>query len=289
MIKHKRKEEKTVERENLFMIDMDKDDMVIDREEFILRRESAHVRAERQELNEKLSKSILRSVFGVDILMTLFSVILFMIGLCCAATTLFEYLKTKVFSAFSLCLVLILFALSGVFYVLKRVFDKKNEKKKPINAIDDELGRLNEISAQELRVPNDAKTVEIFGHLYREGDSLDEPYYVDEVTVFEEDGTLCLQYIGIVIGIPIESVEAVVRLENTITFSDWIKDSPYDGGEYLQYGIVKRQVNEYDEEYSMNGYYSIRFSKEGIPFELLVPLYEIEPFLDILKLEITEI
>lgn len=130
--------------------------------------------------------------------------------------------------------------------------------------------------------------MEIFGYFYRENFAPDEPYDVDRVTIFEEDGKLCMQYVGIVIAVPMDSIEAVVKLGDTIIFNDWIKDVSHDSDEFLQYHIEKRQVNEYDEEYSMNGYYSIRFSKEGTPLELLVPLYEIQPFLDIPKLEVTE-
>ena len=277
-----------MKRENLFMIDLDKDDTVIDREEFILRRESALVEAERKELDEKLSKSILKSVFGIYGFMTLFFGLFLMAGLCCGVVTLFHYFETKVFSTIPLCMAVLFLILSGVFGVLKKVLDKKKKQHDHINAMDDEYGRLNEISKRELKIPSDAKTVEIFGHFYHEDSATDKPYDVDEVAIFEEDGKLCLHHVGIVIAVPIDSIEGVVKLGDTITFSDWMKEVPHDSDEYLQYHIVKRQVNEYDEEYSMNGYYSIRFTKEGTPFELLVPLYEIDPFLDILKLEVTE-
>ena len=277
-----------MERENLFMIDIEKDETVIDREEFILRRESAPVKDKRKELDEKLTKSILKSVFGIHGLMTVFVGLFLMAGLFCVLVTLFHYFETKEFSTIPLCMAILFLTLSGFFWTFKKTLDKKKEGNDPLNAMDDEYYRLNEISKRELKIPSDAKTVEIFGHFYHKDSAPDEPYDVDEMEIFEEDGKLCLRHVGTVIAVPIDSIEAVVKLGDTITFSDWTKDVPYDSDEYLQYHIVKRQVNEYDEEYSMNGYYSIRFAKEGTPFELLVPLYEIAPFLDILKLEATE-
>lgn len=128
MIHSKRKEDGTVERENLFRIDIAKDDMVIDREEFILRHESAPVKAKRKELEEKLSKSIMKRVFGIHGLMKLFFILSLMIDICCAAYLLFHYFETKVFSMLPLCFSVFFFVLSGVFGVLKKVFEKKKRR-----------------------------------------------------------------------------------------------------------------------------------------------------------------
>lgn len=276
-----------MERENLFRVNIDKDEGSIDREEFILRRESASVRAIRKELGEKLSKSIMKSALGAHSLMRFFSVFFCIAGICCAVASLSYYSKNGVASGPILFLSIFFFALAG-FCVIKKVYDKKKGESDPIDTVGDEYDRLNEIARRDLRVPSDAKTVELFGHFYRENSTISESYDVDQMVIFEEDGKLCLQHVGIVIAVPIDTIEAVVKVKDNISFSDWMKDVSYDSDEYSQYHIVKRQVNEYDEEYSMNGYYSIRFSKEGAPFELLVPLYEIQPFLDILKLEVTE-
>ncbi len=277
-----------MERENLFRIDLDKEEMMIDREEFILRRESAAVRAERMELGEKLTKSIMKSVLGFGGFLTISFTFSLMAGICCAAITLFGYLETKVFSALPLGLTVFFLLLSGVLGVLKKVLDRKHEGEDPAYMTDGEYDRLNQISERELKIPDGAKTVELFGHFYHKDSESDGPYDVDQMAIFEEDGMLCLHHVGAVIAVPIDSIEAVVKMEDTVTFSDWMKDVPHDSEPYAQYHIKKRQVSEYEEEYSMDGYYSIRFSKEDTPFELVVPLYEIEPFLEILKPRVTE-
>jgi hypothetical protein len=273
-----------MQRENLFRVDLDKEDMTIDREEFILRRESAAVRAERARLNERLTKEILKKgvsaggVFGICL----------MACICCVVTAFMGYLENKVVSVLPLCLAAFFLGASVVFGVIKKARDKKNEGKAPVFSTDSEFDRLDEISEQELRVPKDAKTVELFGCFYNKDSAPDAPYDVDEVDIFEENGMLCLHHVGFVIGVPIDSIEAVVKVEDTVTFSDWMKDEPHDSEKYAPYHITMRQVNEYEEEYSMDGYYSIRFSKDGNPFELIVPLYEIEPLLEILKIEVTK-
>jgi hypothetical protein len=88
--------------------------------------------------------------------------------------------------------------------------------------------------------------------------------------------------------VPISSIEAVVKLDEEVTFENWNKDASHDSAEYAEYQIVERKTEDDDEFYAMKGYYSIRFAKEGEHFEMLVPLYEIKAFLDILKLEVTE-
>ncbi len=275
-----------MKRENLFCFDLNKDNATIDREEFILRRESAAVAAERDTLNKKMSKAILKSVVGGVGVISICSVLFLMAGVACGLVVLFRHLETKVFSLEQGFMAGLLLVLSGILWVIKTVFAKKNEGDDSL-PYEDEMDRLNSISMRELRVPSDAKRVELFGYFYDKLD-LSEPYDTDQVDVFEEDGRLCLHHVGCVIGIPIDSVEAVVKVKESITFKDWTKDVPYDSGEYAPYHIVERKLSEYDEEYSMDGYYSIRFVGEGEAFELVVPPYEIQPFLDILQMEVTE-
>ena len=277
-----------MDRENLFRVNLDTEEMAIDREEFILRRESTAVRAERNELDKRLTKEIMKNALGTgSIVGTLFGICL-MVGICCAVMVLMGYLENKILSVLPLCLAALFLAASAIFGVLRKVLDKKNEEKEPVYTTDSEYDRLNEISKRELRVPSGAKTVELFGHFYHKDSEPNEPYDVDQMDIFEENGNLCLHHVGIVIAVPIDSIEEVVKVEDTITFSDWMKDEAHDSEPYAQYHITKRQVSEYEEEYTMDGYYSIRFSKDGTPFELVVPSYEIEPFLEILKLRVTE-
>ncbi len=275
-----------MKRENLFSINLHTD-KVIDREEFILRRENSVIQADRKALNDKMSNAILKGAFKAHDLMPLFFGLCLLVGLCFGAVTLFTYFDTNTLSALTSGIAVVSLIASGVFWILGKVI-KKDDKNPQLDAVNEEYGRFEEISKRDLRVPSDARTVELFGRFYHKESTSNDPYDIDQVTIFEEDGSLCLHYIGVVIAVPIDTIEAVVKVEETITFSDWMKDVTYDDYEYAEYNISKREIDEYDEEYSMNGYYSIRFCKDGIPFELLVPLYEIEPFLEILKIDVIE-
>ena len=53
----------------------------------------------------------------------------------------------------------------------------------------------------------------------------------------------------------------------------------------MQYHIEKKELDKYDEYYTMEGYYSLRLSHLDRDFEVMIPLYDIEPLLDILKID----
>lgn len=276
-----------MKRENLFRINIDRDDAVIDREEFILRRESTYTATERKALEDKLSKTVIRELVGVQRVLGSFTVLCLVAGIFCGAIMLFRYLVGGTASKELFCLAAFFLLLCAVFDVAQKVSLKKSAEGDTMQAIDAEFAHLYALSRQELMIPSDAKTVEIFGHFYDKDASPSDPYDIDEVAVFEENGQLCLHHVSTVIAVPIDSIEAVVGIEDTIVFNDWQKDEPYDSIEYREYHIQKEQISEYEERYSMQLYYSIRFAKDGTPFELLVPPYEIGTFLDILKLEVT--
>ena len=278
-----------MQRENLFMVNIDSDDVQIDREELILRRENPTIKADREALNAKLGKAIMKHAFGAAGVMMILSTLFLMGGLYFGLMMLVNYFRDKVFSVLPLCIALGALILGGVFALIRKKLEKKSEENSPIDALDDSFARINEISRRDLGVPDGIDSVQIFGYFYDEENTPSGAYDVDEVGVFVEDGKLCLHHVDVVIGIPLESIEGIVKCHEAVTFKDWICGEDGDEEGYLQYGIEKKQIDEYNEEYSMNGYYSLRFSLEGTPMEMILPLYnDIEPLLSILNLEVSE-
>ena len=277
-----------MQRENLFMVNIDKDDAQIDREELILRRENPTIRADRAALDEKLGKAIMKSAFGAAGTMMILSYLFLIGGICLGLMTAVNYLSDKIFSPLLLGVAVTALVLGGVFTLIRKKLDKKNEENSPLDAFDDSYARINEISRRDLGVPDGIKTVQIFGYFYDEKNAPSGAYDVDEVGVFVEDGKLCLHHADVVIGIPLESIEGIVKCGETVTFKDWICDEDGDEEGYLQYGIKKKQIDEFNDEYSMQGYYSLRFTTGDTPMELIVPLYSAEPLLELLGIEATE-
>jgi hypothetical protein len=255
---------------------------VIDHEEFILRRENAELAAKRKALNERLGKDIMSSV-KKNVFSSLLPIIslFFAMILCAIAFRAAEGIAY------------IPFAIAGVLIVVAAVLHFRNKKKEKsedndplLDDIDNEYGALNKLVRKDLDIPEEAVEIEIFTNMYSDDDA--EPvkvYTNDTASVFEEKGKLCFFYGSVVIGFELSDLEAVVRVEDQIVFDSWCKDVPYDRGSYMQYKIKQNKIDEYEENYSMTGYYSLRFTHLDTPFEVIVPLYDIEPLLDIIKIK----
>ena len=89
-------------RENLFMINIDDDDSAIDREEFVIRRENAQIKTDRAELNGKLIKAIHKTVFGAHSVFMIFSCLFLLLGICLGFISLIDYFDNKTVSGLSL-------------------------------------------------------------------------------------------------------------------------------------------------------------------------------------------
>ena len=277
-----------MQRENLFMVNIDKDDAQIDREELILRRENPTIKADREALNEKLGKAIMKSAFGAAGAMMILSYLFLIGGIFLGLMTAVNYLSDKIFSPLLLGVAVTALVLGGVFALIRKKLDKKNEENSPLDALDESFARINEISRRDLGVPDGVGSVQIFGYFYDEKNEPSGAYDVDEVGVFVEDGKLCMHHVDVVIAIPLESIEGIVKCGETVTFKEWLFDDAHDSESFAQYGIEKKQIDEFDDEYSMKGYYSLRFTSGNTPMELIVPLYSAEPLLELLGLEATE-
>jgi hypothetical protein len=267
-------------RENLFSINLDSE-KVIDREELILRKESDELAAKRAELNKRLSGDILKSV-NKSVFSSLFPIISTFIAFVLCAIALRDEGKISPLP----------FALAGVFLVMAVVLVARNKKREKSNddhdldAIDGEYAVFNELVKKELGIPEKAKEIEIFTDMYSEEDKdADKIYTNDTAYVFKEGDIFCFGYGSVVLGIPLSAIESIVRVDEEVAFESWGKDVPYDRGNYMQYKIKKIEVDKYDEYYSMNGYYSLRFTELATDFEVVIPLYDIEPVIDILKIK----
>ena len=114
-----------MERENLFSINMEAKNIILDREEFILRRESAVVAADRERLNSESMKAIFGPANMAEVLIgnALGSVSFFM-GLMVVLRAYINYLETKELSLNLVIMAAIAFAVSGICFALRRVLRK---------------------------------------------------------------------------------------------------------------------------------------------------------------------
>ena len=166
--------------------------------------------------------------------------------------------------------------------------DKPIKPSKKMLELDEELGKINKVIEKELGVSDYARDVEVFLNFYdeKEGDLAN-----DKAKIFEEGENICIYYDGIVLSIKKASFEEIVKIDEEIYLDEWHKDVPYDRGRYMEYKIEKIDESNRGiyKDFRMKGYYSVRFSQEDKEYEILVPLYDIEPFCDILRISPKEI
>ncbi len=273
-----------MERENLFSINLDSD-KVIDREELVIRRESEELSAKRDVLNKQLMRSFHKST-RKTLLRLFIPFISVMLGI---VFFVFSLDNGNLHTA-SLIVAIVLFAVGAISFIKNRNAKNSKAHSEELDDVNDGYGSLNELVRNELCVPFDAKEIDIFTCMYSEKKKdNDKIHSTNTAHVFEENGKLCFWYGKVILAIPLSSIEAIVKVDEEVKFDAWTKDSEYDSFDYSHYEIKKNAVNEYQEYYSMLGYYSLRFSYDDMPFEVIIPIYDIEPVLDILKVEpITE-
>ena len=285
-------------RENMFRINLDDEVNAIDHQSLILRRESVALAEKRKELDKDFEKAIHKSInkgVGKMLLRSLAPLIMLVIGMIMVSQTIKRFEATGAIPP-------VLAIAAGVFIVASLILFYINRKKEKaeenedndepdeaLDSVDGAYETFNKQVKQELRVPFDAVEVEVFTTmLSKDFDKKRRFAYTNDTpTAFVEDGKLCFWYNGAVVGFPMSEIEALVKVNDSITFDSWMADDPYDGLKYAKYSITMKEV-EYEEHYTMNGYYSLRFTHEGEPFELLFPLFNAEKLLALLDCEIVE-
>ena len=277
-----------MDRQNLFSINL-KNKSAIDNEAFILRCENSALSAKREQLSEELTKTLHKTV-KKSLLRMLPTFIGCGLGVLLGSVAFETFESNEVFPAVLGVIAGFLFVGGIVYGVINGKKQKANEDKPDadMEELDKKYEAFNQEVKRELGIPENAPQVDILTYMYSPEDKITKTVYSGDTTnVFIEDGKLCFWYGEAVIGFPMSEIEALVKVNEPITFDSWMPDAPHDSLKYAQYGIEKKEV-DYDEQYTMKGYYSLRLTHEGEPFELLFPLFDAETLLGLLNREIVE-
>ena len=278
-----------MERKNIFSTNVD-NEPVIDNEVFVLRRENEEIAARRKELSNQLGDALKKTIKR-SLLRILPAYITAGIGILLGSIA-FEMFEEQEKFPIALGAIAGVLILTGIILAIIHHKKTKAAEDKP----DENLEQLNNLYGdfdvevkKDLGVPADAPEVEIFIHTYSADDKKKKkPVYELYPTIaFIEDDKLCFWYGEAVVGFPMSEIESLVKVNDPITFDSWMSDDPHDSLKYAQYGIEKKEV-DYEEEYTMTGYHSLRLMHEGDPFELLFPLFDAEKLLKLLDREIVE-
>lgn len=275
-------------RKNLFSINLD-DESVIDTEAFVLRRENSALSAKREQLSEELAKTLHKTV-KKSLLRLLPTLLGCGLGVLIGSVAFETFESNEVFPAILGVIAGFLFVGGIVYGVINGKKQKANEDKpdEGMEELDKKYEAFNAEVKRELGIPEDAPQVDILTYMYSPEDKTTKTVYSGDTTnVFIEDDKLCFWYGEAVIGFAMSEIEALVKVNEPITFDSWMPDDSHDSLKYAQYDIEKKEV-DYDEQYTMKGYYSLRLTHEGEPFELLFPLFDAEKLLALLDREIVE-
>ena len=277
-------------RKNLFSINTSNKRAVgIDNEAFVLQRESTELSAKRDSLNEELA-NVMHKTIKKSLLRLLPAFLGCGLGVILGSVA-FEIFESKEVLPAILGIIAGFLFVGGIVYGVIHVKKQKANENKPdesMEELDKKYKAFNAEVKRELGIPENAPQVDILTYMYSTEDKTTKNVYSGDTTnVFIENGKLCFWYGEAVIGFPMSEIEALVKVNESITFEGWMPDDPHDSLKYAQYGIEKKKV-DYDEHYTMNGYYSLRLTHEGEPFELLFPLFDADALLGLLNREIVE-
>lgn len=264
-----------MERKNMFCLNMSNDDTGYECDELLLRKIDDRMKEEQEALHGKRRKNLFGAV-RVSMCCLIIG------GLAIFASAFLESAPALQTAAKAVGVLGALISVSPL--VLMPVLRKRDNKRMDDEC--EEIDRFYDRCARALRVPEKAPEVDIHTLFYEVKDGVRQNYhasgaYLNEVMhVFQEDGKLCFYCSDRVWAVPLSSIEEFVRVDEKILFCEWNKETPHNEGKYAQYCIKECE----DYEYSMSDYYRIRFTVKETPYELLIPSYDIEPFLEIVPL-----
>lgn len=161
------------------------------------------------------------------------------------------------------------------------------ETSEEFKKLQEDSDELIQKALEDLKVPLDAKKIDIFIYPYKiktskekQVKSLQMFKYINyEFNVFNEADKLCFADSNQVIAIPLSSINKIFEINKKVSFFGWNKIEKYNKGEYKKYKIT---ANNYGTLF-IKTYYSIIINEE---YELLIPGYEINQILELTNLEI---
>lgn len=161
-------------------------------------------------------------------------------------------------------------AMGVSFYWKKKKGDFKQE------TAEDLFASILETSKEFLNIPKDASSIEILStqnvlknNVYQEPKQ--RIYNNILLSVFVEDGKICFADLYDVIGIPLNSIYEITKVEKPYVFKYWHKKEAY-----TEYSGIKPH-RRFGSFYEASQRYSLQFKEANETYEIEIPFYEIEP------------
>ena len=158
-------------------------------------------------------------------------------GLLCIFLSVENYIESGELLVLPMLLGLFGLAAAGVAWMFSKQYEKKKEAEADgtVSSYDAAFDMYHKEQKAELAIPENTTELEIFTKAYSEEESETGGAYSNaSVEAFQEGGNLCFFYSGAVIALPMDKIEALVKVDAPVIFDSWLKDVPYDRGNYIK-------------------------------------------------------
>ncbi len=197
-----------------------------------------------------------------------------------ASRVLFDIYEAPVISYIANGIIIALLLATIVLVAVGMNMSNKVIKGKEATDLADVGRAIQDECMQAMGVPADTTDVELFSFDYINNNGnikiLNDygyEFYNTDYKAYVENDSLCIIELPYKYGIPLESVTAIKRVDEKVSFYFWNKKTPHNKGEFAQYKI---KYNKSDSVYLIKYYYSLEINHNGEEYFLYFPPYELE-------------
>ena len=164
---------------------------------------------------------------------------------------------------------------------------KKTEQSPAVQSKLEESKKLNSHCYEELGVPADADTIDIFsvaGKL-KKGKVMPATYYQYTnvaCKIYNDSNNLYIADTIAVYRFPLNSFTHIVTRNKNTTFNTWNKDEGFNQGIYKQYKVRRNNFG-----FFIKPYHSVQFFAFNEEYEIVIPSYELQTLLKYVNLNVT--
>lgn len=169
-----------------------------------------------------------------------------------------------------------------VMFIIEKVRFKKVAQSPEVDEFLSGMSELNNRIKESLHVPENCADVDVFCRPFKikNGKEKRGNQFFNLLNfsfwVFKEGENLCFADTSGVYGVPLSSITEVVLVKKSVMVPQWNKDEPIKNEKYKKY--VKS--NNYGA-YIIKPHYSVRFTRHGEEWEILIPAYDIDVISDL--------
>ncbi len=149
-------------------------------------------------------------------------------------------------------------------------------------ALIEECADTKKMILSDMGVPDENKLVDVFLSYYKpkkgkETNALFVTFTNVELQIYRDESNFYVADLESLVAIPLSSFTGIYKVNKRVTFDGWNKEEPTNSPKYKPYNIMRCSVG-----LTIKPYYSIHFNIDGDEYEILIPNYELDNFIEVL-------